>query len=73
VVSRRTREAESGYEATISEREIDSAMRVLLAACGEVGQFGRVVRDDASGELQIVYAVRGRAAKQFLDACPRRL
>jgi hypothetical protein len=50
------------------EREIESATRVLLAACGDRGVFGRVVRDEPSGELQLVYAARGSSAKELLDA-----
>jgi len=51
----------------MAEREIESATLVLLGACGEQGEFGRVIRDESSGELQIVYAVRGRSAKRFLE------
>ena len=50
------------------EQEIDSAARVLLSHCGDRGVFGRVVRDEASGELQVVYATRGDSARRFLDA-----
>jgi hypothetical protein len=51
----------------MERQEIESAARVLLAARVDGREYGRLTRYP-SGELQLVCAIRGEAAKAFLTA-----
>jgi hypothetical protein len=59
------------YDGSVTD-EIAAASRVLLDAADDDGHFACIARDAASGELQLVLAVRGRAAAEMLRAIPPR-
>ena len=39
-----------------------------MAACGAQGAFARLERNRDTGELQLVYVLRGAAATEFLNS-----
>jgi hypothetical protein len=59
------------YDGEVSD-EIAAASKVLLDAADDDGHFAYLARDSASGELQLVFALRGRAAVEMLRAVPPR-
>jgi hypothetical protein len=55
----------------VLDPKVDAATRTLLDAAGEGSHFGHLIRDPVSGELELVVAIRGEAAKDALRALGR--
>jgi hypothetical protein len=51
-----------------SSTDLEDARRVLLDAVGDAGQYGHLTRDPITGEMELVVAVRGDAARTVLLA-----
>ena len=59
----------------LDDAEITAAAEILLGATGSEGHFGYSRRNPSTGELEVVYAIRGPDAGAFLatlDANRRR-
>ena len=61
------RDGSSTSQLSAHEPDVAAAVRLLLSRTAPGGQWGFLSRNEASGDPELVYVVRGKEARTYLD------